>query len=162
MMSQRVPDGSSPAAAPARRLCVFLGALFAVLLSLSAPLAAQEAQEAEVSADAQSAEAENAEIAEEPSAETAPTPKRSPGMSLPFDGSSTEAFEESLSTIQSEVTDAEFTTLQNALDYLLVYDLGARRDKDLLYQRLDGKTPNEVLDMVKWRQEGTERVRGRN
>ena len=82
-------------------------------------------------------------------------------MSLPFDGSSVEAFEASLATIQAEVTDAEYSTLTNALDYLLVYDLGARRDKEVLYQRLDGKTPNDVLKMVKWRGKGTGRIRGR-
>jgi hypothetical protein len=75
----------------------------------------------------------------------------SPGMNIPFDGSSVEAFEESLETIKSETTASEFTTVQNGLDYLLVYDLGARRDPELLYKRLDGKTPAEMLKMVKWK-----------
>ncbi len=75
----------------------------------------------------------------------------SEGMYLPFDGKNTKAFESSLEKIQEEVTDAEFTTLTNAIDYLLVYDLGARRDPEVLYKRLDGKTPFDVLRMVKWK-----------
>lgn len=78
----------------------------------------------------------------------------SPGMSIPFDGDSIESFEESLELIRAETTADEYTTVENALDYLLVYDLGARRNRELLYERLDGKTPNDVLDMVNWRQEG--------
>lgn len=107
----------------------------ASILAMAAPLWAQEPDLAEAEAKA----------VEEPG---------SPGMSIPFDGDSIEAFEETLEMIRAETTVAEFTTLQNALDYLLVYDLGARRDRALLYQRLDGKTPTEVLDMVRWRLEG--------
>lgn len=93
--------------------------------------------------------------AETPEAETKVVEEAgSPGMSIPLDGDTIETFEESLELIRAETTAAEFTTLQNALDYLLVYDLGARRNRELLYQRLDGKTPNEVLGMVKWRLEG--------
>lgn len=78
----------------------------------------------------------------------------SPGMQIPLDGTSVETFENSLETIRGETTEAEFKTIQNALDYLLVYDLGARRDRELLYKRLDGKTPAEILEMVRWRLEG--------
>ena len=75
----------------------------------------------------------------------------SPGMYLPLDGSSVEAFEGSLEEVQAQSTEAEYATLQNALEYLLVYDLAARRDPELLYERLDGKTPADVIGMVKWR-----------
>jgi len=78
----------------------------------------------------------------------------SAGMYLPFDGSSVTAFEGSLEEVQAQTTEAEFTTLQNALEYLLVYDLAARRDPELLYERLDGKTPADVIEMVKWRLRG--------
>lgn len=74
----------------------------------------------------------------------------SAGMHLKFDGSSEKAFEESLEKIKGEVTDAEYVTVQNAIDYLLVYDLAARRDPNELYKRLDGKTPAEMLKMVNW------------
>jgi hypothetical protein len=116
-------------------------AMLAAMLAVGAPLWAQEPDLAE-------AEAKAVEEA------------GSPGMRIPFAGDSIEAFEETLEMIQAETTVAEFTTLQNALDYLLVYDLGARRDRELLYERLDGKTPTEVLEMVKWRQEGRKRDGG--
>lgn len=74
----------------------------------------------------------------------------SSGMRLPFDGSSTEAFERSMESIRAETTEVEFTTVQNAIDYLLVYDLAARRNPEMLYKRLDGKTPAEMLKMVNW------------
>jgi hypothetical protein len=81
-------------------------------------------------------------------------PDWSPGMYLPFDGSSVDAFNGSLEAIQEQSTEAEFTTLKNALDYLLVYDLAARRDPEVLYERLNGKTPADVIGMVKWKLRG--------
>lgn len=102
-----------------------LAALLALSILLSGPALAQEEMA----------------IQEEPAL---------PGMSLPFDGSSVRSFEKSLEAVRAQTTEEEFTTLQNALDYLLVYDLAARRDKKLLYQRLDGKTPSEVIEMVHW------------
>lgn len=119
------------------KIRIFAGFLAAAMAS--SPLAAQEPV-----ADAETPEAEAGMVEE----------AGSPGMNIPLDGDTIETFEESLESIRAETTVAEFTTLQNALDYLLVYDLGARRNRELLYQRLDGKTPNEVLDMVKWRQKG--------
>lgn len=112
-----------------------MAAMLASMLAIGAPLWAQEP-------DLPEAEAKAVEEA------------GSPGMSIPFDGDSIEAFEETLEMIRAETTVTEFTTLQNALDYLLVYDLAARRDRELLYERLDGKTPTDVLEMVKWRQKG--------
>jgi hypothetical protein len=78
----------------------------------------------------------------------------SPGMQMKFDGSSVKAFDKRMEEIRAETTPEEFTTIENALDYLLVYDLAARRDREVLYERLDGKTPVEILEMVKWRLEG--------
>lgn len=74
----------------------------------------------------------------------------SPGMHLAFDGSSAQAFEKSMADIQSQTTDAEFVTVQHAIDYLLVYDLAARGNPEALYQRLDGKTPADMLRTVNW------------
>lgn len=74
----------------------------------------------------------------------------SPGMHLAFDGSSTQAFEKSMADIQSQTTDAEFVTVQHAINYLLLYDLAARGNPEALYQRLDGKTPADMLKTVNW------------
>lgn len=78
----------------------------------------------------------------------------SPGMQMTFDGSSVEAFDQRMEEIQAETTEAEYITIQQSIEYMLVYDLAARRDREVLYQRLDGKTPAELVGMVKWRLEG--------
>jgi hypothetical protein len=73
------------------------------------------------------------------------------GMDIPLDGSSLEAFETSLARVQAHTTPANYTTLVNAIEYLLVYDLAIKRDRAKLAARLDGKTPYEVLQRVGWR-----------
>lgn len=73
------------------------------------------------------------------------------GMDIPLDGSSLEAFERSLRRVEAHTSPANYTTLANAIDYLLVYDLGAKRDKATLASRLDGLTAHQVIDKVGWR-----------
>lgn len=73
------------------------------------------------------------------------------GMEIPLDGSSLEAFETSLARVQAHTSEANYTTLVNAIDYLLVYDLAAQRDRTRLASHLDGLTPYQVLDRVGWR-----------
>ncbi|NND45179.1 MAG: hypothetical protein HKN58_07630, partial [Xanthomonadales bacterium] len=46
-------------------------------------------------------------------------------------------------------SEEQYRQVMSALDFLLFYDIGARRKKDLLYARLDGMTPNQILDRVK-------------
>lgn len=77
--------------------------------------------------------------------------KFSDGMQIPVDGSSLEAFDQSLEKIKKQATEAEFTTLENALDYLLVYDLAAKRNRTKLAANLDGLTGEQIVDKVEWR-----------
>ena len=72
------------------------------------------------------------------------------GMEIPLDGSSLEAFNRYLARVKAHTDPAHYTTLVNAIDYLLVYDLGAKRDKATLVSRLDGLTGNQVVDKVGW------------
>lgn len=81
------------------------------------------------------------------------------GMHIPVDGSSLEAFEQSLEKIREQTTEAEYTTLTNAIDYLLVYDLSARRDREKLAANLDGLTGEEIVDKVQWSQNRKRRAR---
>ena len=87
-------------------------------------------------------------------AESAPREKSeftfSDAMRIPVDGSSLESFDSSLETIKSKADAAEYTTLTGALDYLLLYDLGAKRDRAKLAQRLDGLTGEQIVDQVDW------------
>lgn len=75
------------------------------------------------------------------------------GMEIPLDGSSLEAFETSLARVKAHTSAENYTTLANAIEYLLFYDLTAKRDRAKLASNLDGLTPNEVLAKVNWRRE---------
>jgi len=62
------------------------------------------------------------------------------GMEIPLDGSSLEAWDVSMARVKRHSTEASFTTLNNAITYLLVYDLEVRRDKEKLVAKLNGLT----------------------
>ena len=73
------------------------------------------------------------------------------GMDIPLDGSSLEAFETSLARVKAHTSAENYITLINAIEYHLVYDLSAERDRAKLAANLDGMTPREVIDKVIWR-----------
>ncbi len=73
------------------------------------------------------------------------------GMDIPLDGSDLEAFDTSLARVQAHTSAANYTTLVNAIDYLLLYDLEIKRDRARLAAKLDGQTPYQVLQKVGWR-----------
>lgn len=91
----------------------------------------------------------------EPEAEVAKVyefePWEGDGMEIPLDGSSLEAFETSLARVQAHTSPENYATLVNGIEYLLVYDLAARRDRAKLASHLDGLTPYQVLERVGWR-----------
>lgn len=68
------------------------------------------------------------------------------GMERVLDGSSVEAFEADLAKIESEVSPKEYRALRAAIAHQMMYDVGAKRDKATLYQRLDGLTANQIVD----------------
>jgi len=72
------------------------------------------------------------------------------GMDIPLDGSSLEAFDKSLARVKAHTSPSSYTTLINAIDYLMVYDLSARRDRSTLAANLDGLTGRQVVDKVSW------------
>ena len=81
--------------------------------------------------------------------ETLPPEDQAQGiMDSPLDGSSVEAFSAGLLVVDEEATEKEYRTLMSALDFLLFYDVGARRNKERLYSRLNGKSPNEIIRVV--------------
>ena len=85
-------------------------------------------------------------------ADVAPSvePWEGDGMDIPLDGGSMEDFDDSLARVKAHTSPEDYTSLVNAIDYLLVYDLGARRDRATLVSRLDGLTPKEVIAKVHW------------
>lgn len=78
-------------------------------------------------------------------------PSASPIMAQALDGSSQDAFKESLAKVKAEATDQEYAQLENALGMMRSYDMAIRSNPDLLAARVNGKSPAEVVQMVKER-----------
>lgn len=70
-------------------------------------------------------------------------------MDQPVDFSSPENAEKSIESIRQQAGESPAKKLQNAMDYMMFYDLEVKRNKEALYKKLDGKTPNEIIAMVK-------------
>lgn len=121
-------------------------------LALATPVVAQDTA-IQPAADAQAvAEAALAEEAAEESSNDAGAADLDPGMQIPVDGSSLEAFNESLATIKAQAQEPNYVSLEGAIQYLLVYDISAGRDKAKLAKNLDGLTGDEIIGKVNWRQ----------
>ena len=73
------------------------------------------------------------------------------GLEIPLDGTSREAWDRSLYRVKAYSEPADYELLLSAIEYLRVYDLGARGDMDILITRLNGLTGYEVLSRVKYR-----------
>lgn len=69
-------------------------------------------------------------------------------MDTPLDGSSVESFKAGLKAVDEKATENQYRAVMSALDYLLFYDLSARRSKEKLYAGLDGQTPNQIVQKV--------------
>ena len=97
----------------------------------------------------------------EPAAETAPDdmatiePWDGDGLEIPLDGSSKDAWERSLLRVKAHSEPVDYQLLLSAIDYLLLYDLGAKGDMDILITRLNGLTGNQVLSRVNYRRPDT-------
>ena len=74
------------------------------------------------------------------------------GLDIVMDGSSLEAFEQSMEKVKETGTAVEYKSLTGAIDYLLIYDIGAKRNMKVLASRLNVLTALEVVQRVKWRQ----------
>jgi hypothetical protein len=87
--------------------------------------------------------------------EAAPPPVIEPyegdGMEIPLDGRSMAHFDAYMARVKKYTDESSFTTLEDAIEYLLVYDIGVRRDKEKLIAKLDGLTGYEILSKVGWR-----------
>ena len=73
------------------------------------------------------------------------------GMTIPMDGSSMEAWNYSMARVKAHTSDGEYESLENAIEYLLLYDLAAQRKMEKLIGRLDGLTAYEIIGRVAWR-----------
>ncbi len=124
---------------------IYPSLMILVMILMASPAMAQQA-ESEEDAAAPAAEV----VADKVSVKKA-TNELDPGMQIPVDGSSLDAFNESLETIKEQAQEVNYTSLEGAIQYLLVYDLSAGRDKAKLAKNLDGLTGDQIIDKVQWR-----------
>ncbi len=79
------------------------------------------------------------------------------GLTLIVDGSSPEAFKESLALIASDTSENQYRTLDSALRYLQVYSSDGWAGLPGFYERLNGMTGEEIIE----RADRLKRERGR-
>jgi len=138
----------TPASRPALALALALGITFTQVACAEdndTTASTPDAAASQSAADAQKAAKDTAAAPAEK-----PAIKYSAGMQIPVDGTSLEAFEASLADIKTKATAAEYQSLESAIQYLMVYDLSAKRDKTKLAANLNGQTGEEIVGRVKW------------
>lgn len=69
-------------------------------------------------------------------------------MDQPVNFSSQRAVNQSIEKVRQQVGDAEADELNKALGVILTRDMSLRQDKDRLFRKLNGKTPNEIIAMM--------------
>jgi len=130
-----------------KKILLITGVVLSLGLSSACAKSPSEAPAAVTKEPEASAPAANAP------AEKAPAEKARPGfsegMKIPLDGSSLEAFNKSLESIKGKTVGTEYTTLTSAINYLLVYDLGAKGSRATLAQRLNGLTGEQIIEKVR-------------
>jgi hypothetical protein len=70
------------------------------------------------------------------------------GLDMIIDGSSPQAFTQSLEIIASDTSNEQYQELHAAMQYLRTYSFGVR-DLPSLYEHLDGRTGQEVIEMAR-------------
>jgi len=69
-------------------------------------------------------------------------------MDQPVDFSSPESVEKTMENIRQQAGEKEASGVSSAIGYMVVYDLSVNRNKEKLYKKLDGKTPNQIIAMA--------------
>ena len=70
-------------------------------------------------------------------------------MNQPVNFSTPEDVEKTLQNIREKEGDKAYKQVKNAMQYIMYYDLSLRNDKEKLYMKLDGKTPEQIIAEVK-------------
>ena len=71
-------------------------------------------------------------------------------MNQPVDFSSQEEVNKSIERVRQQAGNTEADELNKALGVILTQDMSLRQDKDRLFRKLNGKTPNEIIAMMKF------------
>lgn len=74
-----------------------------------------------------------------------PTDAENSIMSEPVDFSTPESVKASLQNVRENAGEKAYGKLNNAMKYILYYDLSLKNNKEALYKKLDGKTPEQII-----------------
>jgi hypothetical protein len=66
-------------------------------------------------------------------------------MDQPVNFSTPEDVDKSIEAVRQQAGAAQARDLKNALGYILTYDLSLGRNKEKMYKKLNGRTPNEII-----------------
>ena len=70
-------------------------------------------------------------------------------MNQPVNFSTPEDVEKTLQNIREKEGEKAYKQVENAMQYLMYYDLSLRNNKEKLYKKLDGKTPEQIIATAK-------------
>lgn len=70
-------------------------------------------------------------------------------MNQPVNFSTPEDVEKTLQNIREKEGDKAYKQIKNAMQYIMYYDLSLKNDKEKLYKKLDGKTPEQIIAEAK-------------
>jgi hypothetical protein len=70
-------------------------------------------------------------------------------MDQPVNFSTPGDVEKSLQKVRDQAGDNAYKNVENAMKYVLYYDLSLKNDKEKMYKKLNGKTPSEIIQMMK-------------
>ncbi len=71
--------------------------------------------------------------------------ERAPWLDIVMDGSSLDAYNQSLEQVRESGGESAYNTMQDSFKRLLFKDIGARNDPEKLASRLDGLTAGQVV-----------------
>jgi len=70
-------------------------------------------------------------------------------MDQPVNFSTPEDVDKSIEAVRQSAGEAAARELNNALQYILYYDLSVGNNKEKMYKKLNGRTPNEIIAKMK-------------
>jgi len=70
------------------------------------------------------------------------------GLDIVMDGTSLEAWNQSMEEVRKVGGQADYARLQKAFDYLLAFDIGAKKNPEVLASRLNGLTGHQIIERV--------------
>ena len=69
-------------------------------------------------------------------------------MDTPVNFSTPEDVEKSFQLISEQAGEGQLKGLKIALSYIMTYDLSVGHDKEKMYEKLNGRTPNQIISKM--------------